>query len=142
MPIQLSADQIKEIAEQLDCGFRCFINRQDTNLIFIPDTNKLLSIDTEAWESEINELDNHVGDYLEIEPIGSSDSFLFMEEFIATLDDSNTIKERLRNSINKKKPFMHFKFAIDNSGEFRQKWFDFKKTRIQDWVIARLEDEI
>jgi hypothetical protein len=64
---QLSKQEIKEIAEQLDCGFRCFIHKINSELIFIPDTTKHLDMDTEAWETEMNELDSNFGDYFEVE---------------------------------------------------------------------------
>jgi hypothetical protein len=137
--IQLSIHKIKEIAEQLDCGFRCFINKHNSQLIFIPDTTKYLDIDTEVWETEMNELDANFGDYLEIEQLESRDSFLIMEEFIETLDDSNKLKKQLWDGLNRPKPFRQFKYLIDNSGIYRQQWFDFKNRKMQEWVVDKLK---
>ena len=47
-----TSDNLKEIAEQLDCGFRAFIHKTSMELIFIPDTNDLPDIDMDEWEEE------------------------------------------------------------------------------------------
>ena len=139
--IILPESKINEIAELLDCGFRCFINRHSFEMISIPDTLKHSSIDTDAWQTENNELDNNYDDYLEIDPLESSESFKIMENFIETIEDSNKLKKQLYQSINKKHPFRNFKEIIDNSGMFRQKWFDFKSTKIKEWVITKINIE-
>jgi hypothetical protein len=45
---ELTQEQIKEIAEQLDCGFKCYWNRKNNELIFIPDELKHIGMDLEA----------------------------------------------------------------------------------------------
>jgi len=57
----------------------------------------------------------------------SSESIEIMEEFMNQLADNNKLKDRLINVLNRKKPFREFKFEIDNSGIYRQQWFDIKK---------------
>jgi len=134
----LTQNQIKEIADQLDCGFRCFWSKSNGELLFIPDTYKYPDMDTEAWSDEIEKLDDNFSDFIEIEQLRSRDSFEIMTDFVDSLSDSNKLKNRLINALNKKKPFREFKFVIDNSGEFRQKWFDFKNEKMQEWVTKRL----
>lgn len=51
--------KIKEIAEQLELGFRCFVHRQTGEIISIPDTLKNHYIDPESWEEEQEKLDNN-----------------------------------------------------------------------------------
>jgi peroxiredoxin len=70
----------------------------------------------------------------------SHDSFEIMTDFVDTLSDSDKLKVRLMDALNKKNPFREFKYVIDNSGNYRQKWFDFKNERIQKWVIDRLNE--
>ena len=41
---------------------------------------------------------------------------------------------KLIKALNQKKPFIKFKFTIDNSGVYRQQWFDFKNTQLKQWV--------
>lgn len=85
-------------------------------------------------------LENDFSDYVEIEPMKSHESFEIMTDFVETLSDSNQLKYKLINALNKKKPFKEFKFIIDNSGDYRQKWFDFKNESIQKWVIDRFNE--
>lgn len=133
----LTKKQIKEIAEQLDCGFRCFWHKKNGDFVFVPDTLRYPDIDFDAWTYEMEKLDNNFGDYKEIAQLESSDSFEIMADFVGTLSDSNRLKDKLIDALNCKKPFHKFKFVIDNSGEFRQKWFDFKNFRMQEWVKER-----
>lgn len=134
----LTKQQIKEIAEQLDSGFRCFWNMENSDLLFVPDTVKYPEIDTEPWAKEIELLDKHKGDYTEIEPQESSDSFKIMADFVNTLPESNYLKNRLTKALNKKRPFREFKSEMDNSREYRQMWFDFKNQEIQKWVQEKI----
>ena len=138
----LTKKQINEIAEMLDCGFRCFYNKQNGELIFIPDTSKHFDMDTEAWADEMGKLDNNYHDYFEIDGLESRDSFEIMTDFVDSLSDSDKIKNRLIAALNKRKPFREFKFVIDDSGEYRQIWFDFKSKKIQEWVKERFNEMI
>ena len=140
MNIKLSNEQIKEIADQLDCGFHCFLNKLTNELIFVPDMLKHPNMDEEPWASENEALENNFADYYEFEQLESRDSFLIMGQFAEMLEDSNHLKQRLFDALNKSKPFRQFKFIIDNSGEYRQKWFDFKSKKLQEWVISQLDD--
>lgn len=130
----LTEEQIKEIADQLDCGFRSFWHRQTGELIFVPDFSNNPYADSEFYEDVLEKLDNNFGDYIEIEKPQSSDSFEIMANFTKQLNDNNKLKNELINALNKKKPFREFKFVIDNSGVYRQQWFDFKNAQLKQWV--------
>jgi len=136
----LTKEQIKEIAEQLDCGFRCFWHKKNNDLLFIPDILRYPDIDIDAWKDERKKLKSNSLEYKEISQLESRDSFEIMADFVETLSDSNRLKEILINALSKKKPFSRFKYLIDNSGEFRQKWFDFKNLRLQEWVKKRFAE--
>ena len=138
----LTQEQIKEIAEQLDCGFRSFWSKIDGELLFIPDTFKHPDMDIEVWSDEMEKIDNNFTDYVEIEQMESHDSFEIMADFIETLSDSDKLKDKLIDALNKNKPFREFKFVIDNSGIYRQKWFDYKNERMQKWVTDRFNEII
>lgn len=138
--VTLTDEQIKEIAEQLDCGFTCFWNKENGELIFIPDSMKYPDMDTEVWADELEKLDSNPEDYREIEPLEPSDSFKIMKAFVYTLNDSNSLKNKLIAALNKRHPFRNFKFLVDNSGEYRQKWFDFKNQELIQRVRDRIQE--
>jgi Uncharacterised protein family (UPF0158) len=134
-------EHIKEIAEQIDCGFRAFYHRQTGDLLFIPDSLKHPEMETEAWEEDIEKLDNNFSDYAEIEAMNSTDSFQLMHDFTELLDNSNLLKNKLRIALTRKKPFREFKFVIDNSGDYRQQWFDFKNLKLKQWVENQIDQQ-
>ena len=138
----LTQEQIKEIAEELDCGFRCFWSKKDGDILFIPDFYRYPDMDTDAFAEEIEKLDNNFCDYAEIEQMKSHDNFQIMTDFIETLTDSNKLKVKLLYALNKKKPFREFMYVIDNAAFYRQKWFDFKNERIRKWVKERFDEII
>jgi Uncharacterised protein family (UPF0158) len=135
--LTFTKQQIKEIADQLDCGFRAFYHKQNGELIFVPNTEKHYDMDTEAWQEELDKLEENFLDYKQIEAMESSDSFTVMEDFAEQMNDT-TLQEKLFNALNRKHPFREFKFVIDNSGEYRNAWFDFKNKQYFEWVENQL----
>lgn len=137
--LHLTEEQVKEIAGQLDCGFRCFIHRQTGELITLPDTLRYPEMETEAWQDEQEKLDNNFDEYFEIEQLESKDSFKIMADFTDQLDDKIKLKSDLIKALNKKKSFREFNFVIHNSGVYKQQWFDFKNEKLKMWVTDRLK---
>ena len=135
--ISLTKDQIKEIAEQLDCGMRCYINKETGAIQTTPDFDNWYT-DDEPWADILNELEENWDKYVEIERMESNDSFDLMADFAESVD-SRELRDRLINALNKKHPFRNFKWVVDNSGPYRQRWFDFKNQRLIDWVKDQLE---
>jgi Uncharacterised protein family (UPF0158) len=136
--LTFTKEQIKEIADQLDCGFRAFYHKQNGELIFVPNTEKHYDMDTEAWQDELDKLEENFSDYKQIVAMESNDSFSVMEDFAEQVNDS-ALQEKLFNELNRKHPFREFKFVIDNSGEYRNAWFDFKNRRYLEWVEDQLK---
>lgn len=135
--IKLTKDQIKELADQLDCGNKCYINKETGFIIFTPDFNSGYA-DEELWEDDINELEENWDNYVEIDRMESHESFKIMADFAENVD-SRELRDSLINALNKKHPFQNFKWVVDNSGLYRQKWFDFKNQRLIEWVNDQLE---
>jgi uncharacterized protein UPF0158 len=138
--VTLSAEQIKEIAEQLEIGFSCFLNKTNNELVFIAgnEDNYADFDEDDAWADERKKIDANPDDYYEIEKMDSRDSFSVMEDFVYTIDSDELRKELIR-ALNNKKPFRQFKYVIDDSGEYRQKWFDFRSKKMQEWVVSEIE---
>jgi hypothetical protein len=122
----LTEDQIKEIADGLEAGMKCYYNRLTGNIKTIIDFDSWIGADDELWKDDLNEIDEHFGDYFVFGNMTSHDSFNLMVDFVDLVVDSR-IQTKLINALNKSKPFRNFKHVIDNSGEYRQQWFDFKR---------------
>ena len=136
--LTFTKEQIKEISEQLDCGFRAFYHKQTGELIFVPDTNRHIDMDTDAWQDDLDKLDENFLDYHEIIAMDASDSFRVMADFAEQLADTS-LQNKLIKALNRNKPFSEFKLVIDNSGERRQSWFDFKEKRYTGWTEEQLK---
>lgn len=135
---QLSKENIKEIAEQLDCGEKAYVNKKTGEVIFIPDEIDLATGETNPWEEEIKMVEKNKSDFHEIETPESRDSFGIMEDFANQVSDKR-LQQKLFNALNNKKPFGHFKMLIDNSGKYREEWFSFKNARLKKWVKEELD---
>lgn len=77
----LTPDTIKEIAEQLDCGFRAYMHMSTGQLLFVPDEDSLPDIELDSWEEELELLENNFEDYYEFDKWTSNESFEMMSEF-------------------------------------------------------------
>jgi hypothetical protein len=64
-----------------------------------------------------------------------------MEDFAGQLSDRNPLKHQLLKALSERKPFRQFKFVIDDSGDFREEWFDYKRARLEEWVRGEFERE-
>ena len=135
--IKLTKDQIKEIADYLDSGMKCYINKETGIIKFTPDFDSGY-VDEELWEDDLKELDENWDKYVQIDKMESHESFEIMADFAEKVD-SRELRDSLINALNRKHPFQNFKWVIDNSGPYRQKWFDFKNQRLIEWVKDQLE---
>ncbi|MFA7493264.1 MAG: UPF0158 family protein [Proteiniphilum sp.] len=135
--MELTEKQIEEIAENLECGMRCFYNLTSGEIKTILNFNNWIGADEEPWEKELEEIEEHWDDYFEFVGFESHESFQIMVDFAESIDD-HRLQNRLIGALNKRKPFQHFKWEIDNSGEFRQQWFDYKRM----CYIQRVKDQI
>ena len=86
----------------------------------------------------LNELEENWDKYHEIPKMESHESFDLMTDFTETVDNDN-LRDSLINALNRKHPFRNFKWIIDNSGSYRQQWFDYKNQRLIQWVKDQLD---
>lgn len=137
----ISEELIKEISEQLDCGFRVHIHKLSKNIIFSPNHEQFSYIDEDEnpWAEEIEELEKNYLDYFEIDKWQSREAFDMMVEFTEQLNNK-LLQKRLFEALNKRKPFREFKIIIENLSEYRQSWFDFKDKWQQAYVERQLDN--
>lgn len=131
-------NQIGEIADHLEAGMRCYYNLKTGVIKTIINFDSWIGPDEEPWEEELREIDEHPDDFVEFEGFESHESFRIMADFTELVDDAE-LKKKLGNILNKPKPFQNFKWQIDNSGKYRQQWFDYKKMRYIQWVKEQID---
>lgn len=139
--MQLSKEKIKEIADNLETGFRCFLNIETHEIVTLPDENKHPDMETEAWKEDMEKVENDPAQYKEIESMSSSDSYQVMEDFIDSINDES-MKSKLTQAIEGHKPFANFKFQIDRSGPFREMWFAFRTQKTIEWVKGQFNADM
>lgn len=135
----LTPEQIREIAEQIDCGNRCYLHKRTGELLSLPDMENNSFEDDEFFTDELEKLENEFSEYIEIERPSSHESFNIMVDFTNQLADNNALKSKLIEALNRRKPFREFKYQIDNSGIYRNKWFAFKNAKLQQLVLNAFE---
>jgi hypothetical protein len=136
--ITLTEEQIKEIADNLDAGLKCFYNKLTFEIKEILDFDSHPGADEEPWQEIIDEIDEHFDDYVVFEPMENYESFRIMEEFADSVNDK-ALKGSLFTVLSRKHPFRNFKNIIDNSGEYRQMWFEFKGNKYIEYVKQQLQ---
>ncbi|MBC8180115.1 hypothetical protein H8E88_03225 [candidate division KSB1 bacterium] len=137
--VKLSEKQIKEIADLLDAGLKCYLNKRTYEIKEIIDFDSHPDADPKNWQEIIDELDEHFEDYIEFNRMPSNKAFRVMEDFIDEVDDEK-FKKRLYWILSKGHPFRNFKDEIDYNGDYREKWFAFKLQKYIEWVEDQIND--
>ena len=139
--MKVSKEVIREIIDELDTGFKCFINIETHEVVSFPDEDRFSDMDPDDWQEFIDKVENNREKYKEIEGPTSRESFSIMEAFVDYID-SKSLKIRLLQALEGRKPFANFKLQIDNSGTYREIWFEFKRNWMNEFVSEKLHNEI
>ena len=136
--MKITAKQIKEISGDLQAGMQVFINRENLEIRTVLDWDDMLD-DTGYWKEELEKIEREWTDYATITKMESREAFLIMADFIDEIEDER-LQEDLTKILNRKSPFANFKDEIESSA-YRQKWFDFKNRKYEEYVQEQLEYE-
>jgi hypothetical protein len=137
--MELSKDQINEVAELLDCGHLCFVNIVNGQVEYYPNDIDLFMDEEDPWKEIKDKIDNDLGNYIKCETMNSNQSFNVMKEFADSLIESE-FRIQLENALERPKPFRNFNHLINDSTDFRQSWFDFKHKQYVFWVMKQLNE--
>jgi hypothetical protein len=132
---------IEEIAENLDCGMKCYLQIATSVIITAINDEYLFDGDVDEIDSNINNVKVNPSDFIEFLAMDSRESYNVMVDFTAEIND-HEFQAQLIQSLNGTSPFRRFKSKLDYSEHYRQKWFDFKKRRYIDFVKAQIENEL
>ena len=137
--INLTNEQIKEIASELDIGMNVYVNKVTKEIKSIINFDHHIYAEEELWEDEINEIEKNFDSYIQFEPMDSRQAFRVMEEFVETLDNSE-IRKKLELGLSLSKPFRNFKDILENYLDYRDEWFAFKEKEYIEYVKEQLDD--
>ncbi len=131
--VPFTEEQIQEIAEQSEMGMRCSWHKITGELVFTPDSEFEDYTDMSFFKEMLDKLENDFENYIEIEKPRTRDQFNIMENFATKLQGNNSLKAELLNALQRPKPFRSFKNIVDDSGPYREKWFEFRDAQILQW---------
>ena len=136
--MNLTEQQISDIAQDLDCGLVCYIHSETGDIEVVPEEDQV-SHDPEPWQESIDKIENNREQYFALSPMDSNEAFEVMENFALQLKESE-LKTRLFKILNRPKPFANFKIEVDES-DSREDWFAFKNAAYIKFVEEQLELE-
>jgi uncharacterized radical SAM superfamily Fe-S cluster-containing enzyme len=68
----MTDEQINELADNLDCGLRCYVHRETRAIVTIPDSAFEFGNDSvEFWEDSIKEIEENFDSHADIEKMDS-----------------------------------------------------------------------
>jgi hypothetical protein len=137
--LNYSKETVKYIAGEADMGMICFINEDTMEIESVPGQSSAFGdADFDGFYQETYDRVDSWGSFIRVDPPEPRESFKMMEDFIEKcIPDSDRIKNRLWDALSRRKPFRNFKNVIDDS-PYRQRWFDFKQTWLEDFVRDQL----
>lgn len=137
--IRLSSKQVNDIAQELDAGLKCYINKESGEYRSILDPDDTHD-NEEFWQEELEKIHAEWSNYAVIEKMPSRLSFGMMEDFAASIENEE-IRDRLFYALNRNKPFRNFRNEVDYREDIRQRWFAFKQGVYEDYVRQELEGD-
>jgi hypothetical protein len=78
--------------------------------------------------------------YRYIDPVGSHESFRWMERFAHSIEDTQ-VRERLLDALDRPRPFRRFKDALMSFPEVREAWFRYEEAQLRDYAEGWLMSE-
>lgn len=91
-------------------------------------------------EVEREQVEDNPERYRYIDPIDSHDGFRIMQDFAATLPESEA-KRALARSLNRKSPFRNFKDDLYEFPDVQKKWYDFHNAALLQMAKEWLQSE-
>jgi hypothetical protein len=135
--MELDDSILKTIAEELDMGMKCFLDKETSELVIFPEEEDLMEDEVSPWKEEIDKVETNPEKFIEFERMRSDESFRCMEWFIDDVENE-TAKEKLMNAITRKRPFAHFKDQLREFPEILEEWYKFKESCLIDFVKGQL----
>ena len=130
---------IKNIAQELDCGFACYFNVKTEEIIGIPSFSNISDQEDfkQAFQEDLKKIEKQKSDLIKFDVLQSFEYLKIMENFMERISPKS-LQTELGTILAGKRPFWNFKNRIDQS-DFRQDWFDFKQKEIEKIVETELK---
>jgi len=135
--INLTPELLKRLVEEIETGFRCFVDVEKNEIKSVIDFEKHPLAEEEMWIDDVNEVEENPTRYIEIELPDTRYNFQIMEDFVGTVKDAS-LQRWLYQVLSMKKPFTNFKQVIHGTGKEREDWFAFRTKRLEEWAVDQV----
>lgn len=135
MANQLTKKQVFDIAGELQCGMKIYVNTDTLEYKSILDFDDM--DDFSFWDEELEKIEKTWKRFFTIEKMSSREGFQIMENFVDELRDGY-FKDNLIKILDRKSPFANFKAEVESS-EYREKWFAFRDAAYVEYVQEKLD---
>jgi hypothetical protein len=134
----LTEEQVNDISEDLQQGFKVYINRETGETRSIYDFGYLSGV-PDPWEEELNRIKKNWRNHIEIRGMEPWEVFEIMEDFVQEIinKEDNTL---LHDALKDKRSFTKFRTLVEGS-EYKKSWFTFRKYRYLRYVQNKLRKE-
>lgn len=134
--VELDKKMLMYIVADLEKGHRVFMHKITGEKLCFPNPQKhpAYAIDMDNWRTELQILRNNADQFEEIRDWSSGRVFEIMEEFAEQIHDNRQLKGQLLLALSKSNPLSRFKYIIDDSGDYAQRWRDYKQRRHTEFV--------
>jgi hypothetical protein len=139
MGVTISPDNIKEIADQLESGMKCWYHIPTEKILWAPGSSGNWDIDEEVWEEVFNEIEEKEHECIAFERLDAKEEFRVMADFAENEVDDPQVRDRLIYALNQRKPFMHFKSEIHYNEKYLEAWYVFKQQNYIQKVVEQLD---
>lgn len=131
--MELPEKLIKEIADQISSGMRCFINKTNNEIIILPTDEYMFDLEEEEEKENLEKINSNEDDYLEIEPPSSRRGFEMMESFLDKVTDEN-FRSEIIHALEKKGPFRRFKDLVEGDADWAPIWYKHRDDEYINYV--------
>lgn len=138
--LSLLEKEVENIAAQLLKGMICFYQLDKKKIHHLPDDEDYFNYDLTPEEEDIlDEIDDNPDNFAEFTKMEPSQEHQMMENFTERIVKERNFQDELYNALSKPKAATAFKFLIDSSGKYNDKWVEYRLQRYKDWVKEQVD---
>jgi hypothetical protein len=136
----LSEKEVDKIAALLLKGMICFYQIDNKKIHHLPDDEDYFNYDLTPEEEDIlDEIEDNPDNYVEFTKMEANQEHQMMENFADRIVKEKVFQDELVNALSKPKAATGFKFLINNSGKYKDRWDEYRFDKYKDWVKEQID---
>lgn len=138
--LTLSEKEVENIAALLLKGMICFYQLDNKKIYHLPDNEDYFNYDLTPEEEDIlDEIEDNPDNFAEFTKMETNQDHQMMENFAERSVKERNFQDELYNALSKPKAATGFKFLIDSSGKYKEKWHEYRIQQYKDWVKEQVD---